>query len=99
MVEPALSPTETGAPTNERFHLIQAAPLAGSIGAEARELITSSEDIFVTDQSGRKLIDGPAGMWCINVGHRNKALADTLRDQAMSLTYSTPWYTSNAPAE
>jgi adenosylmethionine-8-amino-7-oxononanoate aminotransferase len=99
MVEPALPLPEIGAPANERFHLIQATPVAGSIGAEARELITSSEDIFVTDQSGRKLIDGPAGMWCINVGHRNQALADTLRDQAMSLTYSTPWYTSNGPAE
>ncbi|WP_434734275.1 aminotransferase (plasmid) [Rhizobium sp. YTUHZ044] len=99
MVEPALSQLETDALRKDRFHLIQAAPVAGSIGAEARELITASEDVFVFDQSGRKLIDGPAGMWCINVGHRNQALADTLHDQAMSLTYSTPWYTSNAPAE
>jgi adenosylmethionine-8-amino-7-oxononanoate aminotransferase len=82
-----------------RVHLIQAAPTAGSIGTEAKELITSAEDIYVTDDSGRKLIDGPAGMWCINVGHRNQILADVMRDQAMSLTYSTPWYTSNEPAE
>jgi adenosylmethionine-8-amino-7-oxononanoate aminotransferase len=38
-------------------------------------------------------------MWCVNVGHRNQALADALRAQAMELTYSTPWYTSNNPAE
>lgn len=83
----------------DRFHLIQAAPIASSIGAEARELITSTDGVYVEDQHGRKLIDGPAGMWCINVGHRNKVLADVLHDQAMSLTYATPWYTSNRPAE
>ncbi len=99
MVETVLSQTASKALPNDRFHLIQAAPVAGSIGNEARELIASSDDVYVVDQSGRKLLDGPAGMWCINVGHRNKALADTLREQAMSLTYSTPWYTSNAPAE
>ena len=42
---------------------------------------------------GQKLIDGPAGMWCTNVGHRNELLADTLREQAMELSYNTPWYT------
>lgn len=59
MVEPALSQPETDAPLNERFHLIQAAPVAGTIGAEARELITSSEDVFVFDQSGRSSSTDP----------------------------------------
>ncbi|MDP3525885.1 MAG: aminotransferase class III-fold pyridoxal phosphate-dependent enzyme, partial [Hoeflea sp.] len=79
-------------------HLIQPWPSAGSIGAEARGMLGSGEGIYVHDDKGRKLIDGPAGMWCTNVGHRNAVLADTLRDQAMELSYNSPWYTSNEPS-
>ena len=57
-------------------HLVQPWPAAGAIGDEARGLIGSGEGIYVTDEAGRKLIDGPAGMWCVNVGHRRDELAE-----------------------
>jgi len=79
-------------------HLVQPWPTAGAIGAEARGMISSGEGIYVTDAEGRRLIDGPAGMWCVNVGHRNEELARVMYDQAMELSYNTPWYTMNAPS-
>jgi adenosylmethionine-8-amino-7-oxononanoate aminotransferase len=79
--------------------LVQPWPVAGHIGTTALGTILSGNGVYVRDAHGRSLIDGPAGMWCVNVGHRNQALADALRDQAMELTYSSPWYTSNNPAE
>jgi adenosylmethionine-8-amino-7-oxononanoate aminotransferase len=79
-------------------HLVQPWPTSGSIGAEARGLIQSGEGIYVTDHAGRRLIDGPAGMWCVNVGHRRPELAQVLYDQAMDLSYNSPWYTTNAPS-
>jgi adenosylmethionine-8-amino-7-oxononanoate aminotransferase len=79
-------------------HLVQPWPMSGSIGAEARGRIESGDGIYVTDASGRKLIDGPAGMWCVNAGHRNKELADVMASQAMELSYNSPWYTTNTPS-
>ncbi len=79
-------------------HLIQPWPYAASIGNEARGMVVSAEGVYVTDDKGRRLIDGPAGMWCTNVGHRNAVLADAMRDQAMALSYNTPWYTCSAPS-
>ncbi|MDX3975706.1 aminotransferase [Shinella sp.] len=79
-------------------HLVQPWPVSGSIGAEARGRIEAGEGIYVTDASGRKLIDGPAGMWCVNAGHRNKELADVMASQAMELSYNSPWYTTNTPS-
>jgi adenosylmethionine-8-amino-7-oxononanoate aminotransferase len=73
--------------------------MAGRIGKTALGPILAGDGVHVQDAHGRWLIDGPAGMWCVNVGHRHPALADTLRDQAMALTYTSPWYTSNNPAE
>jgi len=79
-------------------HLVQPWPTSGEIGAEARGFLESGDGIYVTDAKGRRLIDGPAGMWCVNVGHRNEALAKVMYDQAMALSYNSPWYTTNAPS-
>ena len=79
-------------------HLVQPWPMSGSIGAEARGRLEAGEGVYVTDAAGRRLIDGPAGMWCVNAGHRNKALADIMASQAMELSYNSPWYTTNAPS-
>jgi adenosylmethionine-8-amino-7-oxononanoate aminotransferase len=79
-------------------HLVQPWPVAGRIGSEARGLIGTGEGVYVTDEKGQRLLDGPAGMWCVNVGHRCRALAEVLYDQAMELSYNSPWYTMNEPA-
>lgn len=79
-------------------HLIQPWPTAGAIGAEARGLIGAGDGIYITDGEGRRLIDGPAGMWCINAGHRREELARVMYEQAMQLSYNTPWYTMNEPS-
>jgi len=81
-----------------RRHLIQPYPYAGSIGAEARGLIANGDGVYIWDDEGRRLIDGPAGMWCVNVGHRCGDLAAAMHDQAMALSYNTPWYTMSAPS-
>ena len=51
-------------------------PFAGSIGTEARSFIGNGDGIYITDGDGKRLIDGPAGMWCVNVGHRREELAE-----------------------
>ncbi|MFC3076411.1 aminotransferase [Shinella pollutisoli] len=79
-------------------HLVQPWPVSGSIGAEARGRIDAGEGIYVTDAAGRRLIDGPAGMWCVNAGHRNRELAEVMAAQAMELSYNSPWYTTNVPS-
>jgi adenosylmethionine-8-amino-7-oxononanoate aminotransferase len=81
-----------------RRHLLQPWPVAGAIGDEARGLVADGDGIYVTDADGRRLIDGPAGMWCTNLGHRREELARAMYDQSMQLSYNTPWYTMNAPS-
>lgn len=79
-------------------HLIAPWAEAGKIGTGALGMVGDGEGVYVTDEAGRRLIDGPAGMWCVNLGHRRAELADVLRDQAMALSYNSPWYTTSAPA-
>lgn len=79
-------------------HLLAPWASAGKIGTAALDMIGDGEGIYVTDEAGRRLIDGPAGMWCVNLGHRNRELTQAMADQAMALDYNSPWYTSSAPA-
>ena len=79
-------------------HLVQPWPVAGQLGEEARGLLGEGDGIYVTDDRGNRLIDGPAGMWCVNLGHRRHELAQVLHDQALELSYNSPWYTMNEPS-
>ncbi len=78
-------------------NLVQPWPIMGNVGNDLRTIIRSSDSIFVYDEKGRPLIDGPAGMWCVNVGHRRKEIADAMAKQAMETVYTSPWYTTTGP--
>ncbi|MGI9465438.1 MAG: aminotransferase, partial [Aestuariivirgaceae bacterium] len=78
-------------------HLVQPWPIMGSVGDDLRTIIRSSNNIVVHDEKGQPLIDGPAGMWCVNVGHRRQEIAEAMARQAMETAYTSPWYTTTGP--
>ncbi|GJL82948.1 MAG: aspartate aminotransferase family protein [marine bacterium B5-7] len=65
---------------------------------DSRTVITHGEGIYVYDSEGNRLIDGPGGMWCVNVGHGRIELAEAMAEQARQLAYYSPWSLSNVPA-
>lgn len=67
-------------------------------GKNARTVITRSEGVYLYDTEGNKLLDGPAGMWCVNVGHGRDEIADAVAAQIRQMTYISPWSIANAPA-
>ncbi len=61
-------------------------------------LFTHGEGIYVYDQDGRKLIDGPAGMWAVQIGYGRREMADAIAAQVMELPYASPWTSTTQPA-
>ena len=51
-------------------------------GKQQRTVITGGDGIYVYDSDGNRLIDGPAGMWCVNVGHGRAEIAEAIAEQA-----------------
>ena len=49
--------------------------------------IVSAQGVTVTDTEGRQLIDGVAGIWCVNVGYGREELADVAREQMAKLPF------------
>jgi len=81
-----------------KSHLIQPWEGISNLGDSVRTVVETGGGIYVTDAHGNKLIDGPGGMWCVQIGHGNREMADAIADQVMALPYNSPWNTTSTPA-
>jgi adenosylmethionine-8-amino-7-oxononanoate aminotransferase len=68
------------------------------LGEQKRTVITGGDGVYVYDSDGNRLLDGPCGMWCVNIGHGRREMADAIAEQALRLSFFSPWSLSNAPA-
>lgn len=69
-------------------------------GRADRTLIDRADGIYVYDETGARLIDGPGGMWCTQIGYGRREMADAVAAQMQRLTYMNPFsLTAGPPAE
>lgn len=92
------SQLDTAALQDRDNHFIHPWEEMGEIGNSQRTILSHSEGIYVNDTDGNRLMDAPAGMWCLNIGHRRKEMADAIAAQVMELPYNSPWSLANSPA-
>jgi len=62
-----------------------------SMGEDDATVLENSAGIYVQDSEGNDLIDGPGGMWCVNVGHGRREIIDAVNKQMSELSYFSPW--------
>jgi len=55
---------------------------------ETPRLFASAEGMYYTSVDGRKVIDGSAGLWCVNAGHGRKQIAAAVERQLMNLDFA-----------
>jgi len=67
-------------------------------GTYKRKLIVKSENIYLYDEEGNRYIDGPGGMWCNNLGHGNKEIAEAIKNQVEKMDYCSPFSESTEVA-
>jgi beta-alanine--pyruvate transaminase len=54
----------------------------------APRMLASAEGMHYTTVDGRKVIDGSAGLWCVNAGHGRRQIAAAVERQLMSLDFA-----------
>ena len=69
-----------------------------ALGQNDRAFIEASDGVYVTNDAGERLIDGPAGMWCVQVGYGRDEIAEAMADQARKLAYFSPFNNTNSLA-
>ena len=56
-------------------------------GEAAQRIVTGGEGCHITDRDGNRLLDGFAGLYCVNVGYGRTEISDAIADQARELAY------------
>jgi beta-alanine--pyruvate transaminase len=51
-------------------------------------MLVSAEGMYYHSQDGRQILDGTAGLWCVNAGHGRAEIADALAAQSRTLDFA-----------
>ncbi len=60
-------------------------------------IITRAEGCTITDADGVSLLDGMAGLWCVNVGYGREELARVAYEQMLELPYYNTFFKTATP--
>jgi len=55
---------------------------------QAPRLFVAAEGMHYTTQDGRQVLDGTAGLWCCNAGHKRPKIVEAIGAQAAELDYA-----------
>ncbi|MCB1411230.1 MAG: aspartate aminotransferase family protein, partial [Rhodobacteraceae bacterium] len=70
-----------------------------ALARKGARIITRASGVYLTDSEGASIIDGMAGLWCVNIGYGRKELAQAAARQIEELPYyNTFFQTSHVPA-
>ncbi len=78
------------------FHPFTDKPALAEKGAR---VILRGEGVWLTDSEGHRILDGMAGLWCVNIGYGRRELAEVAARQMQELPYyNTFFQTTHVPA-
>jgi beta-alanine--pyruvate transaminase len=55
---------------------------------KAPRMFVGAKDMHYTTSDGRKVLDGTAGLWCVNAGHCRPKIVEAIQEQAAELDYA-----------
>ncbi|MBX9759703.1 MAG: aspartate aminotransferase family protein [Beijerinckiaceae bacterium] len=65
---------------------------------KAPRMVVGAKDMHYVASDGRLLIDGCAGLWCVNAGHSREPIVAAIQKQAAQLDFSPPFQYGNPQA-
>jgi len=51
-------------------------------------LMTSASGMYYTTDDGRKILDGTAGLWCVNAGHAHPKITEAVQQQVAQMEFA-----------
>ena len=58
-------------------------------------LMVGAKGMYYTTSDGRRILDGMAGLWCVNAGHGQERITQAIRDAAGQLDYVSSFQMSH----
>jgi len=57
----------------------------------APRLLAKADGMYYWTPDGRQVLDGTAGLWCVNAGHNRKPIVEAVQQQAATMDYAPPF--------
>jgi len=57
----------------------------------APRLLAKADGMYYWTPDGRQVLDGTAGLWCVNAGHNRKPIVEAVQKQAATMDYAPPF--------
>ena len=58
---------------------------------QAPRLLTKAAGMHYWDDKGRQILDGVAGLWCVNAGHNRPRIVQAIQQQAAEMDFAPPF--------
>ena len=68
-----------------------------ALNREGVRIITKAKGVYLWDSEGKKIIDGMAGLWCVQLGYGNSELADAGCEALNVLPYYNHFFKTSNP--
>ena len=69
------------------------------LNKEGSRIIVRGEGIWLWDSDDNRILDGMAGLWCVQIGHGRTEIADAVHRQMKDISYYNTFFnTSHPPA-
>jgi len=68
------------------------------LNAKGARVFTGAKGVWLTDSEGNRLLDGMAGLWCMNVGYGRDEIVDAVARQMRELPYYNTFFQCTHPA-
>ena len=70
-----------------------------ALAKKGARIMKSARGVWLTDTEGHRILDGMAGLWCVNIGYGRTEMGDAAKRQMDELSYyNTFFQTSHVPA-
>jgi beta-alanine--pyruvate transaminase len=82
------APSSGAAPSLEELWM----PFTANRAFKAKpRMLVGAKGMYYTAADGRQILDGTAGLWCVNAGHCRDEIVRAIREQAGTLDYAPPF--------
>ena len=68
-----------------------------ALGPGDLRVITSAEGVFINDSNGGQILDGMAGLWCVNIGYGRQEIEEAVSRQIVAAFCNTFFKTTHPP--
>jgi beta-alanine--pyruvate transaminase len=85
------APAPTSPPSSQSLEELWMPFTANRAFKAKPRMLVAAKGMYYTSADGRQILDGTAGLWCVNAGHCREEIVAAIREQAGAMDYAPPF--------